>query len=178
MLVYVDDIVIAGPSPNVIQDLKDLLHMQFKLKDLGDLKFFLGLGIAKSSRGIVLSQKHYTLHLLEDTGFLRYKPVSIPMDTKLELNNHDGALLPDPSQYRLTNPSQYISRIDRLLYRTLSQPNITFVVHKLSQYMSQPRSSHLHTVDHLLRYLKSKLRQGLFLSSSSSIQLKGFFDAD
>lgn len=61
LLVYVDDIDIAGPSPDTIQALKEFLHSQFKLKDLGDLKFFLGLEIAKSSKGIILSQRHYIL---------------------------------------------------------------------------------------------------------------------
>lgn len=170
LLVYVDDIVLAGPSFTEIQSLKDFLHTQFKLKDLGDLKFFLGLEIAKSSTGIVLSQWHYTMHILEDTGFLGSKPVSVPMDPKLKINGHDGDLLPDPSQYRRL--------IGRLLYLTLSRPDITFAVHKLSQYMPKPCSPHLRAAHHLLRYLKSKPGQGLFFSTSSSLQLKGFSDAD
>ena len=70
LLVYVDDIVIIGPNLTVIDQLKHLLAFHFKLKDLGTLRYFLGLEIAHNSDGIVLSQRHYTLQLLEDTGFL------------------------------------------------------------------------------------------------------------
>lgn len=170
LLVNVDYIIIAGPSLADIQSLKAFLHTQLKLKDLGDLKFFLGLEIAKSSRGIVLSQRHYTLQILADTGFLGSKPVSTPMDPRLKLNAHDGSLLPDPSQYRRL--------IGRLLYLNLSRADITFPVHKLSQYMSQPHSPHLQVVHHLLRYLKLTPSQGLFFSASSSLELRSFPDAD
>ena len=61
LLVYVDDIVITSPSIAEIDELKLFLHSQFKLKDFGVLKYFLGLEIARSINGIVLSQRHYTL---------------------------------------------------------------------------------------------------------------------
>ena len=61
LLVYVDDIIITGPSLHVINSLKAFLHSHFKLKDLGGMKYFLGLEIARSSSGIVFSQRHYTL---------------------------------------------------------------------------------------------------------------------
>ena len=170
LLVYVDDIIIAGPSSQIINSLKNFLHSQFKLKDLGCLKYFLGLEIAKSVKGIVLSQRHYTLQLLEDTGFLGCKPAKVPMDPKVRLNASDGDLLTDISQYRRL--------IGRLLYLNLSRPDITFAVHKLSQFLAQPRLPHLQAAHHLLRYLKSNPGQGLFFSSSSSLQLKAFSDAD
>ena len=61
LLVYVDDIIITGPSTHSIDSLKGFLNDHFKRKDLGSLKYFLGLEIAKSSRGLVFSQQHYTL---------------------------------------------------------------------------------------------------------------------
>ena len=170
LLVYVDDIVITGPSLDLITKLKAFLHSQLKLKELGSLKYFLGLEIARVATGIVLSQRHYTLQLLEDTGLLAAKPVSIPMDPTVRLTVHEGELLSDPSQYRRL--------VGRLIYLTLSRPDITFTVHKLSQFLSQPRQPHLQATHHLLRYLKNKPSQGLFFSSSSSLQLKAFSDAD
>ncbi|XP_061366238.1 uncharacterized mitochondrial protein AtMg00810-like [Gastrolobium bilobum] len=170
LLVYVDDIIITGPDPAVVTSLKSFLHTHFKLKDLGNLKYFLGLEIARAQKGIFLSQRHYTLQLLEDTGFLACKPASVPMDPRLQLNAKDGELLTDPSQFRRL--------IGRLLYLTLSRPDITFAVHKLSQFMSQPRTTHLQAAHHLLRYLKGRPGQGVLFSSSSSMQLKAFSDAD
>ena len=103
-------------------------------------------------------------------GFLASKPSSVPMDPNIHLNASDGELVPDSSSYRRL--------IGRLLYLTLSRPDISFVVHQLSQYVSQPRIPHLKAADHLLRYLKAHPDQGLFFSSSSSLQLKAFSDAD
>ena len=74
------------------------------------MKYFIGLKIAKSSAGIVLSQRHYALQLLEDAGFLASKPVVVPTDPKLHLNSTDGDLLSDPSQFRRL--------IGRLVYLT------------------------------------------------------------
>lgn len=93
-----------------------------------------------------------------------------PWTPKLKLNNHDGPLLADPSQYRRL--------VGRLLYLTLCRPDITYAIHKLSQYISQPRLPHLQAIHHLLRYLKQNPGQGIFLSSSPALQLKAFSDAD
>ena len=170
LLVYVDDIIITGPSLEHIALLKQFLYSHFKLKDLGSLKYFLGLEIARSSTGIVLSQRHYALQLLEDVGFLASKPTLVPMDLKLQLNSTNGDLLSDPSPYRRL--------IGHLLYLTLSRPYITFVVNKLRQFLSKPRSTHLQVAHHLIKYIKSTLGQGLFFVASSSMQLKAFSDAD
>lgn len=80
LLVYIDDIVITCSNLQVIESLNSFIHSQFKLKDHGKLKCFLGLEIARSHQDIVLSQRHYALQLLEDTWFLGYKPASMPMD--------------------------------------------------------------------------------------------------
>ena len=76
------------------------LHSQFKLKDLGPLKYFIGLEIARSSTCIVLSQRHYTLQLFEDTCYLTCKPIAVPMNPNVHLSALKGDLLPDPSVYR------------------------------------------------------------------------------
>lgn len=147
LLVYVDDIIIAGRSSSVINSLKIHLNAAFRLKDLGSLKYFLGLELARSSSGIFLSQRNYTLQLLEDSGFLASKPVSLPMDPTVKLNASDGVVLTDSTSYRRL--------IGRLLYLAISRPDIVFAVHKLSQYVACPRQPHLAATHHLLRYLKN-----------------------
>lgn len=79
LLVYVDDIVLAGNCPAEIQHVKQVLDAKFKIKDLGNLRFFLGLEVARSKQGIFLNQRKYALELLEDSAYLLPNLVKHPM---------------------------------------------------------------------------------------------------
>ncbi|RVW70964.1 Retrovirus-related Pol polyprotein from transposon RE1 [Vitis vinifera] len=92
LVVYVDDIVIIGSDQNGIQKLKQHLFTHFQTKDLGKLKYFLGIEIAQSSSGVVLSQRKYALDILEETGMLDCKPVDTPMDPNVKLIPRQGSL--------------------------------------------------------------------------------------
>lgn len=124
LLVYVDNIIITVSDLFITEKLKKFLHSQFKLKDLGPLKYFLGLDIAWSAKGLFLSQRSYTLQLLENCGFLAYKPASLPMIPKAKLSSFEGDLLLDASSY--------VRFVGHLLCLTISRWDITFAVHKLS----------------------------------------------
>lgn len=88
------------------------------------------------------------------------------MDTKLKLNTHDDNYLSDAAPYRRL--------IGKLMYLTVTRPDITFVVNTLAQFMHRPRHSHLNAAHRVLRYLKGSIGQGLLYSSASDLHLKGF----
>jgi len=170
LLVYVDDIILAGPNTDCLTSCQNILQNLFKLNVVGDLKFFLGLEIAKSKQGINLCQRKYIIQLLQDIGFLNAKSAVIPMDPNLHLTSIDGDLLPDPSAYRRL--------LGRLMYICISRPDIYFAVNKLSQFMNQPQTPHLLAVHQILCYLKANPGQGLLFSSQSSFTLNAYVDAD
>ena len=75
LLVYVDDILLTGNNPACVDSLKKLLDDRFGLKDLGSLRYFLGLEVARTNEGISLNQRKYSLEILKDIGFIGSKLV-------------------------------------------------------------------------------------------------------
>ncbi|XP_077215980.1 uncharacterized protein LOC143850645 [Tasmannia lanceolata] len=170
LLVYVDDIILAGNDLSSITALKNFLHTRFKIKDLGRLKFFLGIEVARSRKGIYLSQRKYALEILGEAGLLGSRLATFPMEQNLKLTKDEGALLSNPSRYRRL--------IGRLIYLTITRPDIVYFVQILSQFMEKPRQPHLDAAHRVLRYLKQTPGQGILMSSSSSLQLTALCDSD
>ncbi|GJW19043.1 ribonuclease H-like domain-containing protein, partial [Tanacetum coccineum] len=79
LLVYVDDIVITGNNNDEISKFKAFLNHKFKIKDLGELKFFLGIKVLKMKNGLCLNQRKYYIDLLHEYGLLACKPIATPM---------------------------------------------------------------------------------------------------
>lgn len=92
------------------------------------------------------------------------------MDLGASCNDDEGPLLEDVSKCRRI--------IDRLLYLTISRPDISQVVHKLSKYMSKPKKPRLNRIYHILQYLKGTSGQGIMFSSNSSLHISAYSDAD
>jgi hypothetical protein len=93
LLVYVDDIVVASDNSAEVSKFIKLLNDRFQLKDLGQLKYFLGLEIAHSELGISVCQRKYALEVLEDSGLLASKPVHFPMEPNVKFSKDFGLLL-------------------------------------------------------------------------------------
>ncbi|KAM6556795.1 hypothetical protein CsatB_003814 [Cannabis sativa] len=77
----------------------------------------------------------------------------------------------------LDNPKTYRSLIGKLLYLTITRPDISFAVNKLSQFLSNPRVPH-PTAAHRILYLKGTSGQGLFFYSASSTNLSAHAETD
>ncbi|XP_021639034.2 uncharacterized mitochondrial protein AtMg00810-like [Hevea brasiliensis] len=170
LLVHVDDILITGANEAEILRVKQFLHQTFTIKDMGYARYFLGVELARSSSGLFLNQRKYTLDILKDAGILDAKTTDYPMSKGLKLDTETGTLLSNPERYRRV--------IGRLLYLSLTRPYITYAVQRLSQFIQSPRQPHWDAILHLLRYLKGTPTKGLFFPTHNSLQLKAFFDAD
>ena len=123
LVVYVDDIVITGSDSKDILSLKSFLHSQFHTKDLGMLKYFLGVEVMRNKQGILLSQRKYMLDLLCETGKLGAKPCSTPMTPNVQITTK-GDLFEDPERYRRL--------VGKLNYLVVTRPDIAYSVSLLS----------------------------------------------
>lgn len=100
LLVYVDDVILAGNSMEEFTRIKIILDSTFKIKDLGTLKYFLGIEVAHSTSGISLCQRKYCLDLLHETGLLGSKPAKTPLDPSVKLQQDSGSPYHDVAGYR------------------------------------------------------------------------------
>ncbi|XP_073112313.1 uncharacterized protein [Elaeis guineensis] len=106
----------------------------------------------------------------QETGMIGIKPTKFPMQQHLKLTVDDGKLLDDPGPYRRL--------LGRLIYLTITRPDIAYSVHVLTQFMQSPRQPHLDAAFRILRYLKGSPGQGIFFSSVNTFQLYAYCDAD
>ncbi|GJS62449.1 ribonuclease H-like domain-containing protein [Tanacetum coccineum] len=138
LLVYVDDIIITGNDTSEIEKFKEFLRTKFMIKDLGNLKYFLGIEVINTNKGICLNQRKYVLDLLTGYGMLACKPARTPMLSKVSISNEATSI--DPL---LDNIVDYQKLMGKLIYLTNTRPDISYVVHCLSQFMHAPLKSHL-----------------------------------
>ena len=95
LIVYVDDIILTGDDLVEMDRLKQSLATNFEIKDLSALKYFLGMEVTGSKKGIVDSQRKYILNLLKEIGMSGCKPVDTPVEHNLRLGEGEKALV-DP----------------------------------------------------------------------------------
>ncbi|XP_022862515.1 uncharacterized protein LOC111382708, partial [Olea europaea var. sylvestris] len=170
LVVYVDDIVITGDDADGIAQLKQFLQKRFQTKNLGKLRYFLGLEVATSQADINLSQRKYVLDLLDETGFLGTHPVDTPMDPNVKLLKNGGVLFGKLGKYRRL--------VGKLNYLTITRPDISNAVSIISQFLDAPRVPHWETVICIIWYLKKAPGLGLLYKPNGHIRIEGFVDAD
>ncbi|KAA0025328.1 cysteine-rich RLK RECEPTOR-like protein kinase [Cucumis melo var. makuwa] len=147
LIVHVDDIVLTGDDQTEISQLKKRMGDEFEIKDLGNLKYFLGMEVARSKEGISVSQRKYTLDLLTEIGMLGCRPADTPIEFNCKLGNSDDQVPVDKEQYQRL--------VGKLIYLSHTRPDISFAVSVVSQFMQAPYEKHMEAVNRILRYLKN-----------------------
>ena len=120
------------------QDLKHFLGHQFEMKDIGPLNYFLGIEVSSSADGYYPTQDKYTSDLISRASITDRKIVDTHIEYNCRLNSHDGESLSDATLYR--------QLVGSLIYLTVTRPDISYVVHVVSQFMAAPRSPHYAAV--------------------------------
>ena len=170
LLLYVDDIVLTASSQDLLRRIITALQKEFSMKDLGVLHHFLGVAVQQCSEGLFLSQRQYTLDVLERAGMTNCKPCSTPVDTHAKVSSTVGAPVSDPTQYR--------SLVGALQYLTFTRPDISYAVQQVCLHIHDPRDVHLSAVKRILRYLQGTIGHGLLLRPSTTSALLVYTDAD
>ncbi|KAK1679188.1 hypothetical protein QYE76_040036 [Lolium multiflorum] len=172
LLVYVDDIILVSSSQIAADALVRSLGADFAVKDLGRLHYFLGVEVSPHAAGLIMTQKKYSLELLQRAGMLKCKPIATPMSSTDKLTAVDGMLL-SPA-----DATEYRSIVGGLQYLTITRPDISFAVNRVCQYLQAPRDTHWSAVKRILRYVRLTVSHGLHIRPHPSGVLSAFSDAD
>lgn len=172
IILYVDNVLIFGKDIKEITWVKDNLSKRFKMKDLGEVRNFLGLDIRRDleSGWMILSQERYISKILDKFKMPDCNPVSTPIDA--------GTKWKKPSGQQTSAPFKAL--LGCLLYLTLmSRPDITFAVSLFSRFQSNPDDTHWTGLKRILRYLKGTRNLCLvYRRMDTEAPLAGYADAD
>ena len=170
VLIWVDDMIVAASDDVVLCEIKDLMKTRFRMKDLGQLTWFLGIQFIHENGCIKMNQTQYLTKLLEKYNMANCKPRPTPCELKLNFSSDASA---DCSV-------KYREIVGSLIYAmTCTRPDLSWIVTVLSQHLANPSEEHCVALKHVLRYLKGSLHFELcFRKCDDGLQLIGFSDAD
>ncbi|GJY13199.1 putative RNA-directed DNA polymerase [Tanacetum coccineum] len=132
-----------------------------------------GIEVLENKNGMCLSQRKYCLELLSEYGLLACKPDATPLQQNVVLGYEESQ-----SDKFLSNMSEYQKIVGKLIYLSITRPDISYDVHCLSQHMHAPLQSHFNAALRVLRYLKNASGTGVQFDKGNSFSLHAFLDAD
>ncbi|GKB73549.1 retrovirus-related pol polyprotein from transposon TNT 1-94 [Tanacetum coccineum] len=160
--IYVDDIIFGSTNLKLSKKFEKLMHNKFEMSMIGELKFFLGIQIHQSLRGIFINQAKYAQEILKKHGMTSCDSIGTPMANKPLDADLSGTLI-DQKKYR--------SVVTTLMYLITSRPDIVHATCYCTRYQARPTEKHLREVKRIFRYLKNTINMGLY--TSSGIQFLG-----
>ena len=172
--VYVDDIILAGRDEKRLQEIKGDFSKKFDIKDLGELKYFLGMKVVqdKGNNYIWIGQPAYTKNLLKSYGMQDSNPTSTPVDVNSKLQ-------PAKDTDEPLNQTKYQSAVGSLMYLAVStRPDISYAVNNLARFNLNPQKEHWTALKRVLRYLNGTINHGLLYKQGGPERLVGYSDAD
>ncbi|GJU82912.1 putative ribonuclease H-like domain-containing protein [Tanacetum coccineum] len=167
--IYVDDIIFGSTNPKLSKRFGKLMHSKFDMSMMGELKFFLGIQIHQSPRGIFINQAKYAQEILKKHGMTSCDSIGTPMATK----HLDADLSGTP-----VDQTKYRSMVGALMYLTASRPDIVHATCYCARYQAKPTEKHLTAVKRIFWYLKDSINMGLWYPKDTSFELTAFSDSD
>lgn len=132
-----------------------MLQTHFKIKDFGEIRYFLGLEIARNKEGIVVNQRKFTLDLISEFGLAGTKSVSTSLKVNQRFTSQEFDMHYEPQETHedvaLNDPTGYQKLVGKLFYLTMTRPDISYAVQNLSQFMHKPKKSHMDVALRVVR---------------------------
>lgn len=178
LLLYVDDMLIAGPNKDRIQELKAQLAREFEMKDLGPANKILGMQIHRdrNNRKIWLSQENYLNKILRRFNMQDCKPISTPLPVNFKLSSSMSPS--NEAERKEMSRVPYASAVGSLMFAMIcTRPDIAQAVGAVSRYMANPGREHWNTVKRILRYIKGTSNVALCYGGSE-LTVRGYVDSD
>ena len=173
VLVWVDDMLIAGKDVHDIARVKERLMSIFDIRDLGEARYFLGMEIIRDRRAktIELTQAKLTAELVARYNLEEAKSRKLPMSTSVRMCKDDGEHLD-------TTKCHYSELVGSLLYLSVcTRPDIAHAVGALARYMANPTSVHWQCAKGVLRYIAGTIKSGICYGRVNGV-MEGYCDAD
>ena len=172
--VYVDDLIISTSDIEEMESIKNILATQFKMKDLGQLHYCLGMSIIQNEGGkqIVIHQKQYILKMINKFGMNDAYTVHTPADVNVKLVKSDGVS-------KKVDAKEFQSIVGSILYVAVcTRPDIANAIGIVSKFSADPDESHMTAAKRILRYLKGTSNVGLVYRYLEDDNLKAYSDAN
>ncbi|KAH9801106.1 hypothetical protein KPL71_000900 [Citrus sinensis] len=178
LLLYVDDMLVAGPNKDRIQELKAQLAREFEMKDLGPANKILGMQIHRdrNNRKIWLSQKNYLKKILRRFNMQDCKSISTPLPVNFKLSS---SMCPsNEAERKEMSRVPYASAVGSLMFAMMcTRPDIAQAVGAVSRYMANPGGEHWIAVKRILRYIRGTSDVALCYGGSE-FTVMGYVDSD
>jgi hypothetical protein len=165
---YVDDMIYTGNLE--LTSFKHAMQSEFEMTDLGIMKYFLGIEVDQSTKGIFFCQKKYAANIIKRFRMEECNPTKTPIPLGTKLSKKDEGPTMDPTLYK--------SLVGSLLYLTTTRPDIMYAASLVSRFMESPKDSHWKMLKRILRYVVGTLNFGLWYTKYDSNQLSGYTESD
>jgi hypothetical protein len=165
---YVDEMIYTGNLE--LTNFKHAMQSEFEMTDLGMMKYFLGIEVDQSTKGIFVCQQKYAADILKRFHMEECNPIETPIPLGTKVSKKDEGPIVDSTLYKIL--------VGNLLYLTTTRPDIMYASSLVSRFMESPKYSHWKMVKRILRYVAGTLNSGLWYTKSDTNQLSSYTDSD
>ena len=176
LIIWVDDVVIIAENRNLVNEFMKQISRKFQVKDLGKLKYFLGIQFEVKHNSVQMSQSHYCQSIINRFHMDKAYEMNTPMEKNIHAQLKSNLKSPQLDSVMTT---KYRELVGSLIYlEQITRPDISYATNLLGQQMSKPTQFHWNMGKKVLRYLKKTTDYSITYSKANALQLYAFSDAD